>query len=77
MEKIMNQINELEEQIFAREVLIKSVLDNEDYMILDGEIIDKKTFETVRKATEKELQWFYDIRLMQLHIKELKRTLPR
>lgn len=77
MENIQNQIQELEEQIFAREAILSNELYDEGYMILDGEIIDKVTFETIRKTTDRENQYFYEIRLMQLKIKELSKSLPR
>lgn len=73
MDKI-KMIEELEEQIFAREQLLKDKLDNENYFILDREVVDKRTFETVRAATEKEIKYFYEIRLIQLHIKEIRRN---
>jgi hypothetical protein len=74
MKNIKDMIVELEEQIFAREVILKEKLDNEHYFILDREVVDDRTFETVRKATEKEIIYFYEIRLMQLKIKELNRN---
>lgn len=77
MEMIINQINELEDNISMRKAWILESLDNEDYMILDREVIDVNTFETVRKATEDEITWFYEIRLSQLKIKELENSLPR
>ena len=60
-----------------RKAWILESLDNKDYMILDREVIDVNTFETVRKATEDEITWFYEIRLSQLKIKELENSLPR
>lgn len=77
MEMILNQISELEDNISMRKAWILESLDNEDYMILDREVIDISTFETVRKATEDEMTWFYEIRLSQLKIKELENSLPR
>lgn len=74
MKNIKDMIVELEEQIFAREVILKEKLDNEHYFILDREVVDDRTFETVRKATEKEIAYFYEIRLLQLKIKELNRN---
>lgn len=74
MKNIKDMIVELEEQIFAREVILKEKLDNEHYFILDREVVDDRTFETVRKATAKEIVYFYEIRLMQLKIKELNRN---
>jgi hypothetical protein len=77
MEMILNQISELEDNISVRKAWILESLDNEDYMILDREVVDISTFETVRKATEDEMTWFYEIRLSQLKIKELENSLPR
>ena len=77
MELILNQISELEDNISMRKAWILESLDNEDYMILDREVVDVNTFETVRKATEDEITWFYEIRLTQLKIKELEKSLPR
>jgi hypothetical protein len=77
MEMILNQISKLEDNISMRKALILESLDNEDYMILDREVVDISTFETVRKATEDEITWFYEIRLSQLKIKELENSLPR
>jgi hypothetical protein len=77
MEMILNQISELEDNISMRKAWILESLDNEDYIILDREVIDISTFETVRKATEDEITWFYEIRLSQLKIKELENSLPR
>lgn len=77
MEMILNQISELEDNISMRKAWILESLDNEDYMILDREVVDVNTFETVRKATEDEITWFYEIRLTQLKIKELEKSLPR
>ena len=77
MEMILNQISELEDNISMRKAWILESLDNEDYIILDREVIDIGTFETVRKATEDEITWFYEIRLSQLKIKELENSLPR
>ena len=77
MEMIINQINELEHNISMRKAWIIESLDNEDYMILDREVVDVNTFETVRKATEYEITWFYEIRLSQLKITELEKSLPR
>ena len=77
MEMILNQISELEDNISMRKAWILESLDNEDYMILDREVVDIGTFETVRKATEDEITWFYEIRLSQLKIKELENSLPR
>lgn len=77
MEMILNQISELEDNISMRKAWILESLDNKDYMILDREVIDVNTFETVRKATEDEITWFYEIRLSQLKIKELENSLPR
>lgn len=77
MEMILNQISELEDNISMRKAWLLESLDNEDYMILDREVVDVNTFETVRKATEDEITWFYEIRLTQLKIKELEKSLPR
>lgn len=77
MEMILNQISELEDNISMRKAWILESLDNEDYMILDREVVDIGTFETVREATEDEITWFYEIRLSQLKIKELENSLPR
>ena len=67
----------LEDNISMKKAWILESLDNKDYMILDREVIDVNTFETVRKATEDEITWFYEIRLSQLKIKELENSLPR
>ena len=77
METVLNQISELEDNISMRKAWILESLDNEDYMILDREVVDIGTFETVREATEDEITWFYEIRLSQLKIKELENSLPR
>lgn len=42
-------------------------------MFLDDEIVDTKTFETIRKATDEEREMFYNIRLIRLKIKEMER----
>lgn len=77
MEMVLNQISELEDNISMKKAWILESLDNKDYMILDREVVDINTFETVRKATEDEITWFYEIRLSQLKIKELENSLPR
>lgn len=46
------------------EELKKTIPD--DMMFLDGEIINIRTFETVRKATDYEIECFYAIRLLEL-----------
>lgn len=77
MEMILNQISELKDNISMRKAWILESLDNEEYMIFDREVVNVNTFETVRKATEDEITWFYEIRLLQLKIKELEKSLPR
>lgn len=47
-----------------------------DHIYLDGEVLDKKTFEFVREALPAETEMFYKIRLNELKIKELKGLLP-
>jgi hypothetical protein len=47
----------------------------EGQFILDNEVVDEETFETLRPATEHEIDLFYGIRLLELKIKEIKRTL--
>ena len=68
---VKKEIELLEGLITQYEISIEFSLD-ENQFILDGEVVDETTFETVRKATDKELEWFYGIRLSKLRIKELK-----
>jgi hypothetical protein len=69
-----NKINELEFNIGLYKTELEMLLE-EGQFILDDEVVDEETFETVRPATEYELELFYGIRLSQLKIKEIKRTL--
>ena len=69
-----NKINELEFNISLYKTELELLLE-EGQFILDGEVVDEETFETVRPATKYELELFYGIRLSQLKIKEIKRTL--
>jgi hypothetical protein len=74
---IEQEINELELNIHAYEFLLDECMENGKYMILDGEVLDSKTFDTIRDATEKELTFFYGIRVLGLKVKELEKLLPR
>lgn len=64
----------LENMILDYKGELESLLE-EGQFILDEEVVDKETFETIRPATEREIDLFYGIRLLELKIKELKRTL--
>ena len=64
----------LENMILDYKGELESLLE-EGQFILDEEVVDEETFETIRPATEHELDLFYGIRLIELKIKELKRTL--
>lgn len=46
-------------------------------MILDDEIVDTRTFETIRKADELELECFYTIRINEMKLRLLDESLPR
>ena len=69
MEQILLLQNEIEE---CKRMLNIHLKNNE--MILDREVIDDETFETIRPATEFELEMFYKIRLNELKIKEIKKN---
>ena len=67
-EKYLEMLDEL--------LVYKSLLKRnipKDMMFLDGEIVDKKTFETVRKATSEEVESFYNIRILKLRLREMVR----
>lgn len=66
MEKYLETLNEL----VVCENFLARIIPNE-MMFLDGEIVDKKTFETIREATNEEIESFYNIRLLELRLKEL------
>lgn len=64
----------LENMILDYKGELESLLE-EGQFILDNEVVDEETFETLRPATEREIDLFYGIRLLELKIKEIKRTL--
>lgn len=66
-----SKINDLELNICLYKTELSMLLEDGQF-ILDGEIVDEETFETVRPATEHELELFYGIRLAELKIKEIK-----
>ena len=46
----------------------------EGLTFIDGDLVDKKTFETVRKATKEEFCDFYKVRILKLKLKILERN---
>ena len=75
----MNYLNYLnyEKIVLGSEILLYNSLLQETIpdgmMFLDDEIVDTKTFETIRKATNEERRMFYQIRLNKLKMKEMER----
>ena len=71
----MNYLN-YEKIVLGSEILLYNSLLQETIpdgmMFLDDEIVDTKTFETIRKATNEEREMFYNIRLIRLKIKEME-----
>ncbi len=61
----------LNELIACKSFLTRSIPN--EMMFLDNEIVDKKTFETVRVATNEEIESFYNIRVLELRLKEMLR----
>lgn len=68
------KIIEKENEVLKRTLNFR--LQHGKHMYLDGEVIDKETFEFVREALPEETEMFYQIRLNELKIKELKGKLP-
>lgn len=66
MEGYLEILNEL----LTCESFLKRSIPN-DMMFLDGEIVNRKTFETVREASNEEIESFYNIRILKLRLKEL------
>lgn len=64
-------ITVLRKLLTNKSLLDKSIPNGTTFV--DGEIVDNKTFETVRKATNKEVELFYNIRILKLKLKEMLR----
>lgn len=73
---IRKEITIIENENSMLERTLNFCLHHGDHIYLDGEVLDKKTFEFVREALPSETEMFYTIRLNELKIKELKGTLP-
>lgn len=68
-EKLIKEIE------FCKKILESKLVCTE--MILDGCVVNKKTFETIRKADELELECFYTIRINEMKLRLLDESLPR
>ena len=68
-EKLIKEIE------FCKKILESKLVCTE--MILDGHVVNKKTFETIRKADELELECFYTIRINEMKLRLLDESLPR
>lgn len=74
---IKMKIKSLEVENNGYEVTLELLTYVGKYIILDGEVLDKYTFEYVRDATDAELELFYNIRLNELKIKNLEEKISR
>ena len=74
--KIRKEIAFVENENAVLKRTLNFCLHHGDHIYLDGEVLDKKTFEFVREALPAETEMFYQIRLNELKIKELKGLLP-
>lgn len=72
IEKRVEEIKKLERRITLYKSMLKETIPS-SYMFLDGYIVDKVTFETIREATQQECDYFYGIRRAELKIKEIKK----
>lgn len=68
-EKLIKEIE------FCKKILESKLVCTE--MILDGYVVNKKTFETIREADELELECFYTIRINEMKLRLLDESLPR
>jgi hypothetical protein len=68
-EKLIKEIE------FCKKILDSKLVCTE--MILDGYVVNRKTFETIRKADELELECFYTIRINEMKLRLLDESLPR
>lgn len=68
-EKLIKEIE------FCKKILESKLVCTE--MILDGYVVNRKTFETIRKADELELECFYTIRINEMKLRLLDESLPR
>ena len=74
--KIRKEIAFVENETAILKRTLNFRLHHGKHIYLDGEVLDKKTFEFVREALPAETEMFYRIRLNELKIKELKGLLP-
>ena len=74
--KIRKEIAFVENETAILKRTLNFRLHHGKHLYLDGEVLDKKTFEFVREALPAETEMFYRIRLNELKIKELKGLLP-
>lgn len=72
VEKRVEEIKKLERKIALYKSMLRETIPS-SYMFLDGYIVDKVTFETIREATEREYDYFYGIRRAELRLKEIKK----
>lgn len=68
-EKLIKEIE------FCKKILDSKLVCTE--MILDGYVVNRKTFETIREADELELECFYTIRINEMKLRLLDESLPR
>lgn len=68
-EKLIKEIE------FCKKILDSKLVCTE--MILDGYVVNRKTFETIREADELELECFYTIRINEMKLRLLDKSLPR
>lgn len=68
-EKLIKEIE------FCKKILESKLVCTE--MILDGYVVNRKTFETIREADELELECFYTIRINEMKLRLLDESLPR
>lgn len=64
--------DQIKEEIKLLEESLKESFEGLEF--IDGDLVDVKTFETVRKATKEEFCNFYKIRLLKLQLRNLERN---
>lgn len=65
-----DEIVKYQRQIILYERILRETIPDSQ-MFLDGEIIDKYTFEVIRQATEQEKEYFYGIRFAEMKLRNL------
>ena len=64
--------DQIKEEIKMLEESLKESFEGLEF--IDGDLVDIKTFETVRKATKEESCNFYKIRILKLQLRNLERN---